>query len=110
MMNATGCTGGGVDTREGTHPQTPYYQMTYQEKFEELQALFSKTFDVYEQLRKELSLDNGRSVEFLRATAEFEKVSHDFQAFLIMFKENNASPGDEFGSEGERCADEIMKT
>ena len=78
--------------------------MTYQEKFDELQTQFSEKFDAYEKLQKKLSLGSDQSDQFLRAKAEFEKASGEFQAFLSMFKENNASPGDEFGSVGERCS------
>ena len=77
--------------------------MTYQEKFDEMQELFSEKFDAYEKLRKKLSLENNESNEFLTAKSEFEKVSNDFQSYLITFKENNALPGDEFGTMGQRC-------
>jgi len=78
--------------------------MTYQEKFDELQKSFSQRFDVYEKFQKELSLGIEGSDKFLIAKSEFEKISYDFQAFLIMFKENNAKPGDEFGTTDDRCA------
>ena len=78
--------------------------MTYQEKFDELQKQFSEKFDAFEKFQKKLSLGNDQSDQFLIVKSEFEKASNDFQAFLIMFKENNASPGDEVGSVGERCS------
>ncbi len=77
--------------------------MTYQEKFDELQNLFSEKFDVYKDLQKKLCLENDESDEFLRTKSEFEKSSNELQAFLIMFRENNASPNDEFGTTGGRC-------
>lgn len=77
--------------------------MTYQEKFDELQRLFSEKFDAYEKFRKKLSPGSETSGELLAVKSEFEKVSADMQAYLIMFKENNASPGDEFGTIGDRC-------
>ena len=77
--------------------------MTYQEKFDEMQKLFLEKFDAYQKFQKELSLGNSESNEFLTAKSEFEKVSNDFQSYLITFKENNALPGDEFGTIGQRC-------
>lgn len=77
--------------------------MTYKEKLDELQKLFSEKFDAYEKFHKELSLENKESDESSTAKSEFEKASNDFQAFLIMFKDNNALPGDEFGTVGQRC-------
>lgn len=76
--------------------------MTYQEKHNELQKLFSEKFDIYEKFQRELSLGKGESVEFLMAKSEFDKGSNDFQTFLILSKENNASPNDEFGIIGQR--------
>jgi hypothetical protein len=77
--------------------------MTYQEKFDELQTQFSAKFDAFEKFQKKLSLGNDQSDQFLIVKSEFEKASSEFQAFLNMFKDSNASPGDEFGSVGERC-------
>ncbi|MEP6951496.1 MAG: hypothetical protein ABI863_19555 [Ginsengibacter sp.] len=77
--------------------------MTYQEKFDELQKLFSEKFDVYEKLKKQFPGGNHKSDELLAAQSEFEKANTDLQTYLILFKENNASPGDEFGTIGERC-------
>ena len=77
--------------------------MTYQEKQAELQKLFSEKFDAYEKFKKELSLENDESDEFLIAKSEFEKASNGLQTFLILFNENNALPNDEFGTKGERC-------
>jgi hypothetical protein len=77
--------------------------MTYQEKHDELQKLFSEKFDVYEKFQKELSSGNDESDKFLIAKSEFEKASNDYQTFLIMFKDNNAFPNEEFGTSGQRC-------
>ena len=77
--------------------------MTYQEKFDELQNIFSEKFDAYKKFQKELTLGNNESDEFLIAKSEFEKASNDFQSFLILFNENNPSPDDEFGTIGQRC-------
>ena len=85
------------------HNQTPQ-KMTYQEKFDELQKLFSEKFDVYEKFRKELSTGDREPDELLTAQSEFEKASTDLQTYLILFKENNAAPGDEFGTTGQRCS------
>ena len=85
-------------------------EMTYQEKFDELQNIFSEKFDAYKKFQKELTLGNNESDEFLiaksefeKAKSEFEKASNDFQSFLILFNENNPSPNDEFGTIGQRC-------
>ena len=77
--------------------------MTYQEKFAELQNRFSEKFDIYEKFQKELSPGKEESEEFLTAKAEFEKVSYEFQNFLMVFKDNNASSNDELGTMGQRC-------
>jgi len=77
--------------------------MTYQEKHDELQKLFSEKFDVYEKFRKELSSGIDEPDKFWIAKSEFEKASHDYQTFLIMFKDNNASPDGEFGTSDQRC-------
>ena len=95
------CTGTAKETLSGN--QTPQ-KMTYQEKFDELQKLFSEKFDVYEKLRKKISPGDRESNELMTAQSEFEKASTDLQSYLILFKENNASPGDEFGTMGQRCS------
>jgi hypothetical protein len=79
--------------------------MTYQQKFDELQKIFSEKFDAYHGLQKKFSLGNyDESDHFLKAKGEFEQSGNDVQTFLRLFKENNAAPGDEFGAEGERCS------
>lgn len=83
--------------------------MTYQEKFNELQKLFSEKFDAYEKFRKEPSPDHP-SKELQLAQSEFEKASVDVQTYLILFKENNALPGDEFGTAGQRCSTSTATT
>ena len=77
--------------------------MTYQEKFDTLQKIFSEKFDAYEKFQKKLFLGEKEPEEFLMAKSEFEKASTELQVFLIEFKENNASSNDEFGTKGERC-------
>ena len=77
--------------------------MTYQEKFDELQKAFSEKFDTYHKFQKKFSLRNNNANNLLIYKSEFEKASSDFQAFLITFKENNASPDDELGTMGKRC-------
>jgi hypothetical protein len=77
--------------------------MTYQQKQEELQKLFSEKFDAYEKFKKDFFFENEESEEYLMAKSEFENANNDLQVFLVLFKENNALPGDEFGNIGERC-------
>lgn len=85
------------------HNQT-LQKMTYQEKFDELQKLFSEKFDAHEKLRKKLSPGDSQSNELQSAQSEFEKANTDLQNYLILFKENNALPDDEFGATGQRCS------
>ena len=61
--------------------------MTWQEKHDELQNLFSEKFDTYEKFLTEHSLGIDELDEFLLAKSEFEKASNDFQTFIILFKE-----------------------
>ncbi|MEP6926528.1 MAG: hypothetical protein ABI834_02775 [Ginsengibacter sp.] len=78
--------------------------MNYQEKFDELQKIFSEKFDAYEKIQKKFFLRHDeKSEKFLTAKSEFEKASNDFQSFIILFRETNASPNDELGSMGQRC-------
>ena len=77
--------------------------MTYQQKRDELQQLFSQKFDAYEKAKQEVSLQDRESEKFLNSKAEFEKVSIEFQNFLISFKDNNGLPNAEYGTIGERC-------
>jgi hypothetical protein len=93
-----------VQQRKRYQESQTLQKMTYQEKFDELQKLFSEKFDVYEKFRKKLPPDGCESDELLKAQYEFEKANTDLQAYLILFKENNALPGDEFGSKGQRCS------
>ena len=72
--------------------------MTYQQKREELQNIFSEKFDAYENFKNEVSEEEHQSGEFLRVKSEFEKVNYEFQSFLISFKGNNALPDDELGA------------
>ena len=78
--------------------------MTYAEKQADIQKRFSERFDAYEKLKEEVSPGKEESVEFLKAKSEFETVNTEYQEFLILFKENKASPNDEFGTKGEQCA------
>ena len=73
-------------------------RMTYQQKREELQNIFSEKFDAYENFKNEVSEEEHQSGEFLRVKSEFEKVNYEFQSFLISFKGNNALPDDELGA------------
>ena len=72
--------------------------MTYQQKRDELQNIFSEKFDAYENFKTEVSEGEQQSGKFLRVKSEFEKVNYEFQSFLISFKDNNASPDDELGT------------
>jgi len=83
--------------------QTKSNRMTYQQKRDELQNIFSEKFDAYENLKNEVPEEEHQSGEFLRVKSEFEKVNFEFQTFLISFKDNNALPDDELGTSGERC-------
>jgi len=77
--------------------------MTYQQKRDELQELFSEKFDAYEKAKHEVSPEDPESENFLNSKTEFEKVNIDFQNFLISFKDNNGLPNAEYGTTGERC-------
>ena len=77
--------------------------MTYQQKRDELQQLFSEKFDTYEKAKEEVSLQDQESEKFLNTKEEFEKVNTDFQNFLISFKDNNGFPDAEYGTIGQRC-------
>jgi hypothetical protein len=77
--------------------------MTYQQKNDELQKLFTEKFDAYETAKKEMFPKEPGLESFLNIKAEFEKVNFDYQNFLILFKGNNALPADEYGTIGQRC-------
>lgn len=77
--------------------------MTYQEKHNALQKNFTEKFNAYEQLKDETPEEDRESGEFLRVKSEFEKINYEYQEFLMMFKDKNASPEDKLGAPGERC-------
>ena len=80
--------------------------MTYQQKRDDLQQLFSKKFDTYEKAKQGVSQQDLESEKFLNCKAEFEKVNIEFQNFLISFKDYSGLPNAESGTIGERCDQE----
>jgi len=76
--------------------------MTYQQKFDALRNEFAEASDKYIKADKALSEvngfgDTGLIENFANTKRDFEITGNNYHKFLVLAKNNNAKPEDEFG-------------